>query len=321
MADDVTEPESNEDVKAATIAVLQGGDALTYVVGRDAAGWVVGATFPCKGYGDGGKSFAGHTGIDPTTSNDPRDMAARLVAQAKAHAEKMEAFFAGLVPVSEPVQAAPASPDLPDQETNSAPGAAVGDAPELTPLRAVGLAAENEDDPTTLDDAIASSGDNERGGSSSIPDDADTGSGPLSGLSDLHDAGEAEASVPAHDETLHAEVADDPPPPEAFAGTTILAGDPLESWRSQRIGDVTRIALEKDPPIDDNRLQWLRSYAAGVEKGSVAADPTLAAELQTVEADVQLSGRIQAYAKQRTRALLLGDREFIEDFNADAGWP
>jgi hypothetical protein len=47
----------------------------------------------------------------------------------------------------------------------------------------------------------------------------------------------------------------------------------------------------------------------------------LAEELQTVEAAVQLAGRIQAFAKDRTLALIAGDREYVDNFNPDAGWP
>lgn len=314
MADDVKEPgEPDEYVRAATIAVLQDGGAMTYIVNRDAAGWVVGGVFPCKGY-DTGKSFTGHTAIDPLTSNDPRDMAARLVAQAKAHAEKMDAF---LTTAGAPTPITAAEPPEVSQPIVGAPDLASGGDPlGGEDLGHEMLAAEDEagaisEDalpapPVELLEADTGAAD----GATAIPAEPVAASEPIT-----------DAAPPATDETLHAEIADETPAPEAFAGTVIQAGDPLEAWRSQRIGDVARIALGKTPAIDDAKLVELRNFAQGVAEGRWPDSPAVRSTLDYLEAQVQLAGRLQAFATTQTKALLTGSRSFVENFKAEDGWP
>lgn len=67
--------DDTETLQRATEAVLLEGGASEVLVQQSAAGWLVKGQF-------GGVSHVGHTGIDPRTSSDPRDMARKLVGIA-----------------------------------------------------------------------------------------------------------------------------------------------------------------------------------------------------------------------------------------------
>lgn len=179
----------------------------------------------------------------------------------------------------------------------------------LEPVRAVGIVG-NEDETNEAQEAGAVDG-------TAAPTDDVGAGGPDAEFADGGDGGAAGYSVQP-DATLHAEITD---PPEAFAPTQFNMGDDLDRRRSQRIGDITRIALEREPLIDNDRLKELRNHVMGASEGRWDADPALTAELATLEADLQLAGRVADYAKLRTRALIAGDREYVEGFNPDAGWP
>ena len=69
-------------MKDEVLEILVAGGAREPIrVEQDTHGWLVSAWF-------GETQHAGHTGIDPLTSDDPRDMARRLVVIAKKSAEE-----------------------------------------------------------------------------------------------------------------------------------------------------------------------------------------------------------------------------------------
>lgn len=125
---------------------------------------------------------------------------------------------------------------------------------------------------------------------------------------------------------LQAELA---PEPEAFAGTTILGADPLDRIRSQRIGDVARIAAGK---IAERRAaasytlaeyQELQGYvmshtdAVGAFKGDDERYQRFVALADCQRAVNDLG----AYRDGLTETLLEASREAVEAFDVNAGWP
>jgi hypothetical protein len=82
-----------------TIAILTEAKAEKIRVERDSRGWLVAGVI-------NGSGAAGHTGIDPNTSDDPRDMARRLIENTK--------------PPSAPEPPPPPSPQVPEQSAGSA---------------------------------------------------------------------------------------------------------------------------------------------------------------------------------------------------------
>lgn len=66
----------SQQIEAETRALLS--DWPSVLVQRSGGGWIVGI-----GSREGAIEHIGHTGIDPTTSDDPRDMARRLVSIAR----------------------------------------------------------------------------------------------------------------------------------------------------------------------------------------------------------------------------------------------
>lgn len=120
------------------------------------------------------------------------------------------------------------------------------------------------------------------------------------------------------------------PEPEAFAGTTILGADPLDRIRSQRIGDVARIAAGK---IAERRAaasytlaeyQELQGYVMSHTDavGAFQGDAERYARFVALADCQRAVNDLGAFRDEVTAHLLDADRAGIEAFEIAAlGWP
>jgi len=110
---------------------------------------------------------------------------------------------------------------------------------------------------------------------------------------------------------------------EAPTGAFIF-GDNLDQKRTAAIGLVVQIALQKMPdwpPELDARLGELRNFAAGVGEGRFTNNDELQAELKAIEARLSLRRSIEEVRDKKVGALVAANREQIEAFDPEAGWP
>lgn len=331
-------------LEAETRAILEAAGAEKIKVSQDALGFVVAATFAGEGFD--GQPHAGHTGIDPNTSPDPRDLARRLIEISRREHDRR----AGVKPEPEPQRDAWEEPatTLTEETTFAPENDPFGPLPDPPSLGADILAAEAEagesagdeqdhafsvrDLTQTDPDLRVEGSDGVEGGAAGlgehegseddrhvVGDDMGDGGAPID--ADFTEFGDLPA-IEGQDVT---EATDDPvntgsePPQDRFYGL-----DDLDRRRSLRIGDVVRIALEKMPPWDaqdDAALALERNFAMGVAEQRWPDDDRHRVLLQALEGKLSKKRLIETERDAKVAFLTAASREEIEAFDPEADWP
>lgn len=110
-------------------------------------------------------------------------------------------------------------------------------------------------------------------------------------------------------------------PTESGPGAFIF-GDNLDQKRTAAIGLVVQLALERMPvAIDYARLSELRNFAMGVAEDRWPDDPEKRNELDALEGQERKRRQVEAVRDEKVAFLVRADREQIEGFNPEEGWP
>lgn len=307
----MSEEPNVEAVTAEVNTILSDGGALESHVSYNGA-WLVSASFPCRGYADDGeggmsgaigpKAYAGDT---RRTNGDPRALAASFVADARAHAERMDAFF-GVAELSEGVE----NPRTYDEAT------------------AEYLAEHPEDQPNERGD--------ERGDldiDGGIQAQETRGTDPIDADFTIEDLG-----GPDEQDLL------EPPPPEDFAPEDFapepeapqdrfIGLDDLDRVRSLRIGDVATEALRLTTLIEqavseqEGEFSNIQAYVvSNLDKHTGAFTPQDEASRATYGRFLELSSArskialIDARRKDATAFLIAAGRDEVVNFDVQAAF-
>lgn len=284
-------------LRGEVVAILEEVGAEKIDVRQDALGWLVAAVI--HGFG-----AAGHTGIDPATSDDPRDMARRLIANTTPAARETELVF---------------------------PNATVL---ELTPQRVVALAPEDEQSDTLKHED--NDGSNREASDRQMAGDDDL---PGVGRGDIL-PGQKEA--PAAPEALDADFAELPAIDEPVPEDTEVAGpesvaifgpanDNLPLLKLLKIGLLSEHAARliartrTGARFDAAEMQATRAYvvshldAAGAYVGGSPETYDRFVELSNADSRVKA---IEAYRDDASAAIRDSDsKEWVAAFVVEAGWP
>lgn len=323
-------------LEAETRAILEAAGAEKIKVAQDALGFVVAATFTGKGFD--GQPHSGHTGLDPNTSSDPRDLARRLIEISRREHDRR----AGVKPEPEPQRDAWEEPatTLTEEPTFAPDKDPFGPPPEPPSLGAEILAAEAEAGESLGDeqrDPVSESDDAARAavdGGAEVGGDAvagtagadresdflrtehsDDGLGGGAGP-DIVDAFFTEADLPAI-EGQDVAAAD-------AGGSQFIFGDNLDQMRTAAIGLVMRHARALTPSWaieDDAALIELRNFTMGVSEGRWPDDAGRRAELDTLEGTLAHINAIARARDEKVEFLEGASREDIQAFDPEAGWP
>lgn len=320
----MSEELNTEAITAEVNAILTEGGARQTHVSYNGA-WLVSASFPCRGYADDGeggmsgavgpKAYAGDT---RRTSGDPRDLAAHFVADAQAHAAKMEAFF-GVAQEPEQVETPGHESDGETGEEQTAPGA-----PDEAAAEALSGVEEERDDaqPSAAGDTIFTEG-SEFDGSPELvaePIDADFTVEDLGGSEDL-----AEPDF----ETLALEGSDLEPEAPAQDGPIAYGASTIDGLIREKLGRVSQIARELKAIQQEGwtleEYAYLQNLMVRMDRGEAPDDQASRERFLAIAMKSQAMSRIDAVRDRKEGELEeIGHRR---DFDAAVyyepgeGWP
>lgn len=308
----MSEELNTEAITAEVNAILTEGGALQTHVSYNGA-WLVSASFPCRGYGDDGeggmsgavgpKAYAGDT---RRTNGDPRDLAAQFVADAQAHAAKMEAFFS--------VAPEPEQVETPGHESD-------GETGEASVLETDGLEADQEplsgsESPEVF---TAHPGGGEGAGETE----------PVDAEFDVADLGGPEELADPDFESLALEGADAEPEAPAQDGPIAYGASTIDGLIREKLGRVSQIARELKAIQQEGwtleEYAYLQNLMVRMDRGEAPDDQASRERFLAIAMKSQAMSRIDSVRDRKEGELEeIGQRR---DFDAavyyepNEGWP
>lgn len=336
----MSEELSTEAIAVEVTAILTEGGALEANVSYNGA-WLVSASFPCRGYADdveggmsgavGPKAYAGDT---RRTNGDPRALAASFVADARAHAAKMEAFFAPVL-APEPEQV-----ETPQDESDGETGEAAEGSEAGYPLGHASEDAVSGDAGQTGD---VGAGRELEVGRTGLGDEVSNGDDMLSGegwdvdgAGDIRDADFTIEDLGSEDDLLADEAQDTlaiegadleteaaPDGPIAYGASTI------DGLVREKLGRVSQIARELKAVQQEGwtveEYAYLQNLMVRMDRGEAPDDQASRERFLAIAVKSQAMSRIDAVRDRKEGELEdIGQRR---DFDAAVyyepgeGWP
>jgi len=283
-----------------------------------ASGWNVGGLDPI----DGTMRWA-NTAIDPATPSDPVERARLLVAQY-AVAPVTDPERTAIAEVEQMFDPGPQQEETPQDEQRD-PVSEVESAPAMAGSEAVGgegFAGEAD----AADDARLGDGDAEFVPEPDITD-ADFTDADFTEAFGEPEALEAEAAA----EPLALEGADLPDEifehedAASYGPGAFIFGDNIHTIRLAKMGRLSQRARELKGELQDgwtlDEYRSLQNLIVRIDRGEAPDDAEQRARFLAINERSAAMARVDAYRELREAELEAADREGVEAFDPEAGWP
>ena len=104
-----------------------------------------------------------------------------------------------------------------------------------------------------------------------------------------------------------------------------IFGDDLPTNRLIRIGQIDEVEAELLTQLQEGwtveEFASLQNLIQRIGRGEASDDPEARARFNAISERSQQMSRVQSFARDRKAAVRIGDREFVEGFNPESGWP
>lgn len=107
--------------------------------------------------------------------------------------------------------------------------------------------------------------------------------------------------------------------------SVVIFGDDLPTNRLIRIGQIDEVEAELLTQLQEGwtveEFASLQNLIQRIGRGEASDDPEARARFNAISERSQQMSRVQSFARDRKAAVRIGDREFVEGFNPESGWP